>query len=54
VDSEGYSAERLRELFSKFGEVKDVVIRSNKEKKKRGQALVEMATEEAAVSLLFH
>lgn len=52
VDSEGYSAERLRELFSKFGEVKDVVIRSNKEKKKRGQALVEMATEEAAVAAL--
>ncbi|KAJ6716980.1 DNAJ DOMAIN CONTAINING PROTEIN EXPRESSED [Salix koriyanagi] len=52
VDSEGYSAERLRELFSKFGEVKDVVIRSTKEKKKRGQALVEMATEEAAVAAL--
>lgn len=46
---EGYTAERLRELFSKFGDVEDVVI-----KKKRGSALVVMASEDAAVSLLFY
>ncbi|XP_062081551.1 uncharacterized protein LOC133787740 [Humulus lupulus] len=42
---EGYTAERLRELFSKFGEVEDVVM-----KKKRGSALVVMASEDAAVA----
>ncbi|KAD3640673.1 hypothetical protein E3N88_29896 [Mikania micrantha] len=42
-----YSAQRLRELFGTFGEVKDVVIRSLK---KKGSALVVMATKEAAVA----
>ncbi|CAN1192538.1 DnaJ homolog subfamily C member 17 [Linum perenne] len=44
---EGYDAERLRELFSEFGEVEDVVIRSLK---KRGSALVVMSTKESAVA----
>ncbi|CAH1423427.1 unnamed protein product [Lactuca virosa] len=42
-----YSAERLRGLFETFGEVKDVVIRSSK---KKGSALVVMASKEAAVA----
>lgn len=42
-----YSAQRLRELFKTFGEVKDVVIRSSK---KKGSALVVMATKEAAIA----
>ncbi|KAI3499307.1 hypothetical protein L1887_35102 [Cichorium endivia] len=42
-----YSAERLRGLFETFGEVKDVVIRSSK---KKGSALVVMASKEAAIS----
>ncbi|KAI3804038.1 hypothetical protein L1987_32206 [Smallanthus sonchifolius] len=42
-----YSAQRLRELFEKFGEVKDVIIRSLK---KKGSALIVMATKEAAVA----
>ncbi|XP_076956382.1 uncharacterized protein LOC143631508 [Bidens hawaiensis] len=41
----GYSAQRLREVFETFGEVKDVVIR-----KKKGSALIVMATKEAAVA----
>ncbi|KAM1137061.1 hypothetical protein ACFX2B_034703 [Malus domestica] len=44
---EGYTAERLRGLFSEFGEVEDVVIRG---KKKRGSALVVMATKDAAAT----
>jgi DnaJ family protein C protein 17 len=44
---EDYTAEGLRELFSKFGEVDDVVIKSSK---KKGSALVVMATKDAAVS----
>ncbi len=44
-----YTAEELRELFSKFGEVEDVVIKSSK---KKGSALVVMATKDGAVSLL--
>lgn len=44
---EGYSAERLRELFSRFGEVEDVVIRSNK---KKASALVVMSSKDAAVA----
>lgn len=44
---EDYTAEGLRELFSKFGEVEDVVIKSSK---KKGSALVVMATKDAAVS----
>ncbi|KAK9944202.1 hypothetical protein M0R45_009780 [Rubus argutus] len=43
---EGYTAERLRNLFSKFGEVEDVLIKS----KKKGSALVVMATKDAAVA----
>lgn len=46
---EDYTAEKLRELFSKFGEVEDVVIKSSK---KKGSALVVMAAKEGAVSLL--
>ncbi|XP_024988218.1 dnaJ homolog subfamily C member 17 isoform X2 [Cynara cardunculus var. scolymus] len=42
-----YSAQTLRELFETFGEVKDVVIRSSK---KKGSALVVMATKEAAIA----
>ena len=44
---EGYTAERLREIFSKFGDVEDVVM-----KKKKGSALILMATKDSAVSLL--
>lgn len=44
---EDYSADKLRELFSKFGEVEDVVIKGSK---KKGSALVVMATKEGAVS----
>ncbi|XP_047316414.1 dnaJ homolog subfamily C member 17-like [Impatiens glandulifera] len=42
---EDYTAQRLRELFEKFGKVEDVVIKSSK---KRGSALVVMASKEAA------
>ncbi|KAK8476811.1 hypothetical protein V6N13_115213 [Hibiscus sabdariffa] len=42
---EGYTAEKLRQLFSRFGEVEDIVIKSSK---KKGSALVVMATKEAA------
>ncbi|KAL6997904.1 hypothetical protein U1Q18_008029 [Sarracenia purpurea var. burkii] len=42
---EDYSAQRLRELFEKFGEVEDVVIKSSKN---RGSALVVMASKDAA------
>lgn len=41
-----YSPERLKELFSKFGEVEDVVIRSSK---KRGSALVVMGSKDSVV-----
>ena len=51
VSGQDYSAERLRVLFSSFGEVGDVVIK--KVKKKRGLELVAMAAKDAAVSLLF-
>ncbi|KAK7268389.1 hypothetical protein RIF29_21087 [Crotalaria pallida] len=44
---EDYSADRLKELFSKFGEVEDVVIKGNK---KKGSALVVMATKQGAVA----
>lgn len=47
---EGYTAERLREEFSRFGDVEDVVIKN----KKRGSALVVMANKDAAVSLIFY
>ncbi|XVF00845.1 hypothetical protein REPUB_Repub04eG0037100 [Reevesia pubescens] len=42
-----YTAEKLRELFSRFGEVEDVVVKSSK---KKGSALVVMATKDAAVA----
>lgn len=44
---EDYAADKLRELFSKFGAVEDVVIKGSK---KKGSALVVMATKEGAVS----
>jgi len=44
---EDYSADKLRELFSEFGEVEDVVIKGSK---KKGSALVVMATKEGSVS----
>ncbi|XP_065862672.1 uncharacterized protein [Euphorbia lathyris] len=40
-----YTAESLKELFSKFGEVDDILISSSKKKR---SALVQMATKEAA------
>ncbi|KAL8150497.1 hypothetical protein V2J09_020305 [Rumex salicifolius] len=43
-----YSAERLREIFGKFGEVEDVVIMSSK--KKKGKAIVVMNNKEAVVA----
>ncbi|XP_052205311.1 uncharacterized protein LOC127810096 isoform X2 [Diospyros lotus] len=44
---EDYSAQQLRELFEKFGEVEDVVIKSQK---KKGCALVVMASKDAAIA----
>lgn len=44
---EDYSSQRLREIFGEFGSVEDVVIKS---KKKKGSALVVMASKEAAVA----
>ncbi|XP_027087792.1 uncharacterized protein [Coffea arabica] len=44
---EDYSAHRLREIFQGFGEVEDVVIKSSK---KKGSALVVMASNDAAVA----
>ncbi|CAH8365031.1 unnamed protein product [Eruca vesicaria subsp. sativa] len=44
---EGYSAGRLREVFSEFGEVEDIVIRSTK---KKCSALIVMATKDGAVA----
>ncbi|KAL2323988.1 hypothetical protein Fmac_023046 [Flemingia macrophylla] len=46
---EDYSADKLREMFSKFGEVEDVVIKGSK---KKGSALVVMATEEGAAATI--
>ena len=48
---EGYSAGRLREVLSEFGEVEDVVIRSTK---KKCSALIVMATKDGAVSVIFY
>lgn len=42
-----YSAERLRVLFEKFGDVEDVVMRSTK---KKGSALIIMASRDAVVA----
>ncbi|XVE93903.1 hypothetical protein REPUB_Repub01dG0234500 [Reevesia pubescens] len=44
---EDYTVEKLRELFSRFGEIEDIVVKSSK---KKGSALVVMATKEAAVA----
>ncbi|KAL3843338.1 hypothetical protein ACJIZ3_000741 [Penstemon smallii] len=44
---EDYTAQRLREIFEKFGVVEDVVIKSTK---KKGSALVVMASKDAAVT----
>ncbi|KAG8364429.1 hypothetical protein BUALT_Bualt19G0127900 [Buddleja alternifolia] len=44
---EGYSAQRLREIFEEFGVVEDVVIKSSK---KKGSALVVMASKDDAVA----
>ncbi|KAL3539107.1 hypothetical protein ACH5RR_002473 [Cinchona calisaya] len=44
---EDYTACRLREIFSKFGEVEDVVIKSSK---KKGSALIVMASKDAAAA----
>lgn len=46
---EGYTAGRLRQVFSEFGEVEDVVIRSTK---KKCSALIVMATKDGAVSII--
>lgn len=45
-----YSAERLKEVFSEFGKVEDVVIKSSK---KKGSALVVMESKDAVVSLSY-
>ncbi|XP_057805920.1 uncharacterized protein LOC131020895 [Salvia miltiorrhiza] len=44
---EGYTAQRLREIFGEFGSVEDVVIKSSK---KKGSALVVMASKDAAIA----
>lgn len=49
---EDYTAEKLKEMFSKFGEVEDVVIRHNK--KKKGSAVIVMSSKDAAVSFLIN
>ncbi|KAG5609240.1 hypothetical protein H5410_020521 [Solanum commersonii] len=41
---EGYTCQRLRELFSNFGEVEHVIMGSSSKNKKRSYALVEMLT----------
>lgn len=46
-----YSEAKLREIFARFGEVEDVMVRS-KGTKKKGSALVVMSTKASAVSLL--
>lgn len=45
---EEYTSQRLREIFEKFGVVEDVVIKSSK---KKGSALVVMASKDCAVSI---
>ncbi|KAJ0040119.1 hypothetical protein Pint_27889 [Pistacia integerrima] len=44
---EDYTAERLKKIFSEFGQVEDVVIKSSK---KKGSALVVMSTKDAMVA----
>jgi DnaJ family protein C protein 17 len=44
---DGYSAQRLRDIFEQFGEVEDVVIKTNKKKQ---WALVVMVSKDAAVA----
>ncbi|XP_047938527.1 dnaJ homolog subfamily C member 17 [Salvia hispanica] len=48
---EGYTAQRLREIFREFGYVEDVVIKSTK---KKGSALVVMESEDAAIAATGH
>ncbi|XP_042501898.1 dnaJ homolog subfamily C member 17-like [Macadamia integrifolia] len=48
--SDGYSAQRLKELFGKFGDVKDVI--RSKGTKRRGSALVVMVSNDAALAAL--
>lgn len=48
-EGEDYSAARLKEVFGRFGEVEDVVIRA-KGSKKRRSALIVMKSKAAAVS----
>lgn len=47
---EDYTSQRLKELFEQFGVVEDVVIKNSK---KKGSALIVMASKDAAVSLNF-
>ncbi|KAK6121942.1 hypothetical protein DH2020_044318 [Rehmannia glutinosa] len=46
---EDYTAQRLREIFEEFGAVEDVVIKSSR---KKGSALVVMASKDAAVAAI--
>ncbi|GAA0152994.1 chaperone [Lithospermum erythrorhizon] len=46
---EGYKAQQIKDLFEKFGVVEDVLIQSSK--KKKGSALVVMASKEAVVAV---
>ncbi|KAK4372350.1 hypothetical protein RND71_007734 [Anisodus tanguticus] len=48
---EDYTAQKLTELFSEFGEVEDVVIKSSN---KKGSALVVMSSKDAASSPFFN
>ncbi|KAK9164595.1 hypothetical protein Syun_005497 [Stephania yunnanensis] len=48
---EEYGVERLKEIFGAFGEVEDVVVQSKK-KKRTSNALVVMATKDAAVAAM--
>ncbi|KAK9165046.1 hypothetical protein Scep_000237 [Stephania cephalantha] len=49
---EEYGVERLKEIFGAFGEVEDVVVQSKKKKKRTSDALVVMATKDAAVAAM--
>lgn len=51
LGSEGYTASRLRDIFSRFGTVEDVVVGPKKSTTK-GYALLVMDSKEAAVSFL--
>ena len=47
-----YTAAKLDEIFNQLGEVEDIVIMTSKSKRK-GSAIVVMASKEAAVSLIY-